>query len=359
MKKSRTRIGFSCLYFSIAFLLATGLSTEPARADSNGILSEIYQAARNQAKKFSDETLISQLNSPSWQWAYVTPQHIIDEVMERASDSGHFSAFLKLIPEEIKKNSIRSKAMADTISKLLTTADLIPVSMVDDSSLAALKISPFQPHEVELFYFNLLKRNGDRLQFNVLVKLANYQFFTSTYSGETIAHYLLPFEFQVLLGNKMVNHPDASAKDLISVAKIIDEHYRRPYAVWWRTEELDLPKVDDDGRGLLGKIMLKGLALDRKAAVSFCEEAYLRFLGEAEQRFDDGVGTQIDLLQFYAGFLMYRLEQQEVVTFDKEFEERVDSMKAVMSSAGPRYWYIESYEKEMRRRAGLPARSSR
>lgn len=68
-------------------LLFAALITISFSVQAEGIRERAARAYNQQAANFSDELLVSKANSPNWSWAWITPQHVHNELLKRAKES--------------------------------------------------------------------------------------------------------------------------------------------------------------------------------------------------------------------------------------------------------------------------------
>ncbi len=73
--------------FQLMFVVWLLSLSTPAIASSKSFRESLVEGYIEQAKQFSDETLVDQANSPDWAWAYLTPSHVLNELLRRGSES--------------------------------------------------------------------------------------------------------------------------------------------------------------------------------------------------------------------------------------------------------------------------------
>jgi len=82
---------------SIPFTVQAEGLREKAEKTYDNVYNKAAKAYNEQAANFSDELLVGKANSPNWSWAWITPQHIHNELLKRASESQRRATKLSLL----------------------------------------------------------------------------------------------------------------------------------------------------------------------------------------------------------------------------------------------------------------------
>lgn len=223
--------------------------------------SSLYESYRRQAASFSDKRLIEQLNQPKWSWAFITPSHLIDELLIRANESNGFFKLLELITIEIQSNPIRADYFEKTIVELLSAASINKNLLADKRILNLDKLyrvtnSQSIRNSIDLFYDAIVRVEPSSLETEVLIYILKRSVLVES-SNEKI-HITSSKIKDVIVGRN-----NFTATDSIGLADYFNSNSLNKHESEFLVENRDF-------------FLERAVLLDQKLSLDYCKELILR-----------------------------------------------------------------------------------
>lgn len=231
-------------------------------------ISSVYDSYRQQAKSFTNQALVERLNDPTWSWAFMKPQHIIDEILERAKNPSSYSEFLAAIPLEVNKNGTRDQYVLDTFSTLLKNSSSVPGNLneseMESLYTAACKVINYRVNGCDSLRVRLVEKNQAAL--------------SSSYLAKSISYNYLPASIERSLTERLLKM-EASAPDLLKVLESMRVYAHRSQQGSINTSYILYPASYEKDGGEFLKMrdvaLEKAFAIDPAATVSACRKSIL------------------------------------------------------------------------------------